>query len=46
MKKFFVSFCLFGWMVAAKAQDLQTIITDAEVQRVVGTLAADEMEGL
>jgi hypothetical protein len=45
MKKFFVSFCLFGWMVAAKAQDLQTIITDAEVQRVVGTLASDEMEG-
>ncbi len=45
MKKFFVSFCLLGWMVAAKAQDLQTIITDAEVQRVVGTLAADEMEG-
>lgn len=45
MKKFFVSFCLLGLMVAAKAQDLQTIITDAEVQRVVGTLASDEMEG-
>lgn len=45
MKKFFVSFCLLGLMVAVKAQDLQTIITDAEVQRVVGTLASDEMEG-
>lgn len=45
MKKFFVSFCLLGSMVAVKAQDLQTIITDAEVQRVVGTLASDEMEG-
>lgn len=45
MKKFFVSFCLLGLMIAAKAQDLQTIITDAEVQRVVGTLASDEMEG-
>lgn len=45
MKKFFVSFCLLGLMVAVKAQDLQTIITDAEVQRVLGTLASDEMEG-
>lgn len=45
MKKFFVSFCLLGLMIAAKAQDLQTIITDAEVQRVLGTLASDEMEG-
>lgn len=45
MKKFFVSFFLLGLMVAAKAQDLQTIITDAEVQRVLGTLASDEMEG-
>lgn len=45
MKKFFVSFCLLGSMVAVKAQDLQTIITDAEVQRVIGTLASDEMEG-
>jgi len=45
MKKFFVSFCLLGLIVTAEAQDLQTIITDAEVQRVVGTLASDEMEG-
>ncbi len=45
MKKFFVSFYLLGLMVTAEAQDLQTIITDAEVQRVVGTLASDEMEG-
>ncbi|WP_439505450.1 M28 family metallopeptidase [Sediminibacterium sp.] len=45
MKKIFVAFFLLGLMVAAKAQDLQTIITDAEVQRVLGTLASDEMEG-
>jgi Zn-dependent M28 family amino/carboxypeptidase len=45
MKKFFVSLSFLGWIVATEAQDLQTIITDAEVQRVVGTLASDEMEG-
>lgn len=45
MKKFLVSFYLLGLIVTAEAQDLQTIITDAEVQRVVGTLASDEMEG-
>lgn len=45
MKKFFVSLSFFGCIVTAEAQDLQAIITDAEVQRVVGTLASDEMEG-
>jgi hypothetical protein len=33
MKKFLVSFYLLGLIVTAEAQDLQTIITDAEVYR-------------
>ncbi len=45
MKKLFVSFCLLSVFFIAEAQDLQTIVTDAEVQRVLGTLAADDMEG-
>lgn len=45
MKKFFISLSFLGLIVAAKSQDLQSIVTDAEVQRVLGTLASDEMEG-
>ena len=45
MKKLFVSLCLLSSLLSTDAQDLQTIVTDAEVQRVLGTLAADDMEG-
>lgn len=45
MKKIVLSLGLLLSVFAAIAQDLKTIVTDAEVQRVLGTLASDEMEG-
>ncbi len=45
MKKFVLSLGLLVSVFAAVAQDLKTIVTDAEVERVLGTLASDEMEG-
>lgn len=45
MKKIVLSLGLLVAVFAAVAQDLKTIVTDAEVQRVLGTLASDEMEG-
>ncbi len=45
MKKIVLSLGLLVSVFAAVAQDLKTIVTDAEVQRVLGTLASDEMEG-
>lgn len=45
MKKIVLSLGLLVSVFVTVAQDLKTIVTDAEVQRVLGTLASDEMEG-
>lgn len=45
MKKIVLSLGLLVSVFVTVAQDLKTIVTDSEVQRVLGTLASDEMEG-